>query len=362
MKVLISGGGTGGHVFPALCVAEEFRENFGDTSVVFVGARGGIEERIVPERGFMLRTLKIKGLRGKNFYERAKNFMYLTVIFPLAVKILFEERPDAVIGFGGYASGPLVFSASMLRYITAIHEQNVLPGLTNRILGNFVNVVFTGFEESRRYFKKKVIHSGIPVRKELLKETTSKKADRFTILVLGGSQGAHALNKVMVNLAEEFDWFRKNVALIHQTGKADLKWVEDSYRKIGIQAEVKDFIQDMEDVYARSDLVVARAGASTLAELSALGKPSILIPYPFAAGNHQLLNAREFVKNNAAELLQESELTPEVLFGKIKEIIESPEKLQKMSQGARALFKPDSAKIIVRTITDLIEEKRRGIV
>jgi len=363
MKLLITGGGTGGHVFPAICVAQECLKNITGARVLFVGASGGMEERIVPKYGFQLRTIKVKGLRGKNLFEMTKNLFLFTTVIPLCMQIIAEEKPDAVIGFGGYASGPIVFAGWLLHCITAIHEQNAIPGLTNRVLGYFVDRVFISFEKSAEYFNiEKVINTGMPVREVILKANSQKRSnDRFTILVIGGSQGARFINRVVTEMVERNDEIRKYVSIIHQTGAQDKEYVENRYRNAGAIAEVYDFIDDMASVYARSDLVIARAGASTLAELSAAGKPSILIPYPYAAGDHQRFNAETFSTAGAGEVILESKLTPELLADKVRNLMASPERLEDMSQKARLLFKRDAAKNIVESIRELVEERRQNV-
>lgn len=364
MKLLVTGGGTGGHVFPALCVAEEFVATYSGSKVIFIGAEGGMEEKLVPEKGFNLRTLKVKGIRGKGLKETLKNLMLLFLVFPSCIRILSEERPDAVIGFGGYASGPVVFSACLMNYITAIHEQNSIPGLTNRLLGRFVDRIFISFEESAKYFnREKIVESGMPVRKSILKvNPVDEKHQRFTVLIIGGSQGARTLNKTIMKIVDKYDWIKKEVHLIHQTGKHDKEEVESKYRAAGVDAEVYEFINDMENIYPRADLVIARAGASTLAELSAIGKPSILIPYPYAAGNHQVLNAKRFSDAGAAEVILESELTPELLAEKLSSIISSPERQRNMALNARQLFKKDAARRIVESVVELIKKRKGEIV
>lgn len=364
MKLLVTGGGTGGHVFPALCVAEEFVATYSGSKVVFVGAEGGMEEKLVPEKGFHLRTLRVKGIRGKGLKETLKNLVLLCFVFPSCVRILSEEKPDAVIGFGGYASGPVVFSACLMNYITAIHEQNSIPGLTNRLLGKFVDRIFISFEESSKYFdREKLFESGMPVRNGILKvNLANRKHPRFTVLIIGGSQGALVLNRTMVKMVDEFDWVKNEIVLIHQTGKQDKEEVESKYRNAGVDAEVYEFIDDMENIYPRVDLVIARAGASTLAELSALGKPSILIPYPYAAGNHQVLNAKKFSDAGAAEVIFESELTPQLLAEKLKSVMGSTERQRSMALNARHLFKEDSAKRIIESVIELIKKRQNKIV
>jgi UDP-N-acetylglucosamine--N-acetylmuramyl-(pentapeptide) pyrophosphoryl-undecaprenol N-acetylglucosamine transferase len=364
MKLLITGGGTGGHIFPALCVAEEFIASYRDSSVVFVGAEGGMEENLVPGRGFPLRKLKVKGIIGKSFSETLKNLLLLCLVFPSCVRVISDEKPDAVIGFGGYASGPVVFSAWLMNYITAIHEQNSIPGLTNKVLGKVVDRVFISFKDSAKYFKSRgVIETGMPVRKEILNVGSENiRNKKFTVLIIGGSQGARALNRIFIKLVDEIPWIKEKVAIIHQTGQRDKEEVENKYRNAGIDAEVYDFINDMHNIYPRVDLVVARAGASTLAELSALGKPSILIPFPYAAGNHQLLNAKKFSDAGAAELILESELTTEKIATTIKSIMDSPERQKMMGEKAKLIFKKDSARIIVNHIVEMIKERKRKIV
>jgi len=342
-------------------VAEEFVAMYSGSRVVFVGAEGGMEEKVVPEKGFPLRTLKVKGIRSKSMGEALKNLLLLFFVFLSCIRVLSEEKPDAVIGFGGYASGPMVFSACLMNYITAIHEQNTIPGLTNRLLGKFVDRIFISFEESAKYFnRRKIFVSGMPVRKGIIQVGSEKKNHPgFTVLIMGGSQGARVLNRTMIQVVDKFDWVKNKITLIHQTGRWDKKEVENSYKNAGVNAEVYEFINDMENIYPRVDLVIARAGASTLSELSVLGKPSILIPYPYAAGNHQTVNAKKFSDAGAAEVILESELTPEKLAATLKSIMGSYEKQKNMGEKAKLLLTKDSAKIIVNKVVELIKERNK---
>ena len=363
MKLIIAGGGTGGHVFPAVCIAEEFIRSVSDSDVVFVGAVSGIENRIIPELGFRLLSLNVGGLRGKKIVERLRNIKDAFIAVKNSFSILQKEKPDAVLGVGGYASGPLILSARIMKYPTAIHEQNSIPGLTNKILGKFVDRVFLSFEEAGKFFKKeKAVFSGMPVRKSVIgTDSIENKNNKFTVLVIGGSQGARGLNRVFAEMTKS-NWMRDNLKIIHQTGQHDFNEIKQLYHNEKIDAEVFDFIKNMGWAYSVANLVIARAGASTLAELSATCKPSILIPYPYAAGDHQRMNADAFVKAGAAEVILEKELTPAFLEKRIKALADAPGMLEKMSRGARSLYKRDAANKIVEGIIGLIKDRGKIVV
>jgi len=299
VKVIIAGGGTGGHLFPGLALAEEFRRRDDSTSVVFVGTEHGIEARIVPREGYPIEFLHAEGFVGGSPVKKVRAFLKFIMAMADARRILRKTEPDIVIGVGGYASGALVLMAHLRSLPTLIHEQNSVPGLTNRMLGKFVRGVCVTYQESITSFPMgKTFLTGNPIRPRIMKgergaacRLFSLDESLFTVFVFGGSSGARAINRTMVDALNHLTDLRDKVQFLHQTGDRDFEDIRESYRKAGMRGTVAPFIYQMAEAYAVADAVVSRAGATTLAELTAVGKPAILIPYPHAAGNHQEFNA-----------------------------------------------------------------------
>jgi UDP-N-acetylglucosamine--N-acetylmuramyl-(pentapeptide) pyrophosphoryl-undecaprenol N-acetylglucosamine transferase len=349
LKLLIAGGGTGGHLFPGIALAKAFQNQFSESEILFVGTEKGIESKILPREGFSLKTIHVEGWIGKRIWR-----LLLTLFkFPRSLAesfiLLKEFRPLLVIGVGGYASGPILFMATCMGIKTIILEQNVIPGLTNKILGKWVHQVFGSFEGSRSYFpEKKFCYSGNPVRKEILTVAKKESEETVTLLVFGGSQGAHSINMAIV---DSLDYLgkreRTSIRWIHQTGVSDLDWVSKAYHDKGFSAEVEPFIYDMAKAYASSDLVICRAGATTLAELAATGKPSILIPFAFAAHHHQEKNAIYLKEMGAAEMIEPNRLSGRAVADKIIELLSSKEKMKKMAEVMVSLGKRDAAERII---------------
>ena len=349
MKIIIAGGGTGGHLYPGIALAKGIQERFPGSIVQFVGTQKGIESKIVPNEGFPLKTIRVEGWVGRSFLNRLKALLKIPQSLIQSFRILRAFDPDLVIGVGGYASGPLLLSAILTRRKTVILEQNVIPGLTNHFLGNWVCQIFGSFEGSRPYFPaSRFCFSGNPVRKEILSLSSRPDREPATVLVFGGSQGAHAINAAVV---DALDILRRDgareIRWIHQTGAADAEWVRAEYRKRNIQAEVEPFIFDMARAYAESDLTVCRAGATTLAELSAFGMPAILIPYPRAAHRHQEKNALHLKGAGAAEVINPDQATGPVLADRIRELLESKEKRARMSAAMASLGRRDATEQII---------------
>jgi UDP-N-acetylglucosamine--N-acetylmuramyl-(pentapeptide) pyrophosphoryl-undecaprenol N-acetylglucosamine transferase len=337
MKWLIAGGGTGGHLFPGIALAEEVKTRHSENEVVFVGTSRGLEATVVPREGYRLELLDVVGLKGKGLKGLATGLFRLPRAMLQARKILQQEKPDIVIGVGGYASGPLVMMAALSGIRTAVQEQNALPGLTNKILGRVVDSVFTAFVEAADFFPKEKVHLlGNPIRRALLDNYLHSKiaSPRFTVLVTGGSQGAHMLNVRVVEAVKELGELGQQISIVHQTGKKDRDEVERQYREMGIDAEVTEFIREMPKAYARADLVVCRAGAATLAELTVARKAAILVPFPFAADNHQEVNAQSLVKTGAAIMFREAELDGKRLAAAIRELHDDKAKKEKMERAA----------------------------
>jgi len=363
MRMLIAGGGTGGHLFPGIALAEEFTTRHPANAVLFVGTRRGLEAKVVPASGFQLETISTRGLKGKRLGQFLLGLLVLPLSFFESWRILSRFRPDVVVGVGGYASGPVVLAAWLRRIPTAVQEQNALPGVTNRILGHFVSAVFISFEESRSAFSARKTHLvGNPVRRKLLDNYLRSKSahDRFEVLVLGGSLGSHGLNiRVLESLSFLTD-LNQAIDFVHQSGPADSPAARAAYAAGGFRAEVVDFIEDMSAAYARASLVVCRAGATTVAELAICKKPAVLVPFPAATDDHQAVNARALVEAGAAVMYRESELTGEALASTIRELYGHPERLQAMARAAGLLGRPEAARELADVCVELVERSRRA--
>lgn len=347
MRVLIAGGGTGGHLFPGIALAEEVSTRHSGNEVVFVGTDRGLEARVVPAAGYTLETIPARGLKGMGPLKLLQGLLALPRAFVRSWRILRRYRPDVVVGVGGYASGPVVLAAWMQRVPTAVQEQNALPGFTNKILGWFVGAVFVAFEEARRYFPSRKVHLiGNPIRRKLMDNYLRSRVahERFCVLVFGGSLGAKGVNARVLEALDHLGELRDQLHFVHQTGKNDLEMVRRGYQERGFSAEVVEFIEDMSGAYARADLVVCRAGATTLAELTVCKKAAILIPFPYAADNHQEVNAAAMVAGGAAVMFRESELTGPRLAEELRALKLNPERLRRMEKQAGLLGRPEAAK------------------
>ncbi|PIU58247.1 MAG: undecaprenyldiphospho-muramoylpentapeptide beta-N-acetylglucosaminyltransferase, partial [Deltaproteobacteria bacterium CG07_land_8_20_14_0_80_38_7] len=308
-KVLIACGGTGGHVFPGISIAEEFVGRDSATQIVFVGTKRGIEKDIIANTSWRLIKVYAPSIKDKKLFLKLFTFMTLPVSIYESYRVIKKEAPDMVIGVGGYASGSIIFVASLMRRITAIVEPNAIAGFTNRILGRFVAKVYTGFSEAGELFpKNKVLMTGNPVRKEILSVRNKKQINRneTTIFCLGGSQGAVAVNRLIVEALPFLADNKRKFKFIHQAGKKDdLEKIRASYKKYNFEAEVYDFVDRIWEIYEKADLVVGRSGATTIGELLAVGLPAIFIPYPSAADDHQWINAQGLSRCGGAVVLRQ---------------------------------------------------------
>lgn len=363
MRLLVAGGGTGGHLFPGIAVAEEFLTRDSGNEVLFVGTERGIEARVLPRLGFRLEFISAAGIRGKAGLSQLKGISMLLYGYAQSRKILKAFRPDLVLGVGGYASGPLVLAARGMQIRCFIHEQNAIPGMTNKVLARFAEEAFISLDESQKFFPKgKTLTTGNPVRREILAaaETSGNppqspfdKGGRpqgrgdFRLLVFGGSAGAHSVNQAMMGALTHLRDCRDKLLVTHQTGENDLAEVRQAYEREGFQAEVLPFIDDMAAAYLDASLVVCRAGATTIAEVTACGKACIFIPYPHAVDDHQRQNAEALLKKGAGFMLLERELSGESLARTIVELMEAPDRLARAEQSARSLARLDAAKVIV---------------
>ena len=349
MRVIIAGGGTGGHLFPGVAIAEEIKARDPSSEVLFVGTQRGIEARVLPKLGLPLELIDASGLKTVGIAGALRGLAKVPRAILQSRRIVRQFRPDAVIGVGGYASGPLVLAAWMARIPTAILEQNSIPGLANKILGKFVRAVFLAFDETRRFFApRRVVMSGNPIRRALRDKLlaaapAAAPGGTLRVFCFGGSLGAKAVNALMVDAAAALAARGVSLELVHQTGADERVATEERYRAAGVAADVRDFIDDMASEYQRADLVIARAGATTVAELAAVGRPAILIPYPFAADNHQERNAAALADAGAALVFRQSELDGETLASAIEGLVKDREKLGRMREAMRALARPDAA-------------------
>jgi UDP-N-acetylglucosamine--N-acetylmuramyl-(pentapeptide) pyrophosphoryl-undecaprenol N-acetylglucosamine transferase len=360
VRLLVAGGGTGGHVFPGIALAEEVVGRHPGNDVVFVGTTRGLEATVVPQAGFPIEFVDVKGLKGKALLHTLLALLLLPRAFFQSWRILRRWRPDAVVGVGGYASGPVVLTAWLLRIPTAVQEQNAVAGFANRILGRFVQAAFTAFPEAARHFaSRKVFQLGNPIRRELLENFMRPDVahDWPRVLVFGGSQGAHALNMRVIEALPHLADLREGIRITHQTGARDREYVEKGYRAVGFEPDVREFITDMSGAYAESDLVVCRAGATTLAELTVCRRPAILIPFPAAADNHQVMNARSLVDAGAAVMIEERDLTGEFLAREIRAILASTERRERMKRAAGRLGSPQAAREIADVLSDLVRRR-----
>lgn len=340
MRVVLSGGGTGGHIYPAIAIANFIKEQNPDAEILFIGNTGGMESKLVPRAGYSIRYIQVQGLRRRISIENLKTAVRLMTSYHSAKKILREFAPDIVIGTGGYVCLPVILAATSMKMRALVHEQNVFPGLTVRMCAGRADTAIS-FPETEKYFRrtpKRLLLTGNPIRPELLRQTAEKKtAGEPLVVISGGSLGAQKINDTLIELLKMGgqDYY----GIIASTGERNYEAVMEKIKKEGIRLcenkQILPYIHDMDKVLKRADLAVTRAGAITVSELAALGKPAILIPSPNVTNDHQTYNARTMEKNGAAVLLPESELSAEVLAGQIKILLSSQTHLQKMEKAAK---------------------------
>jgi UDP-N-acetylglucosamine--N-acetylmuramyl-(pentapeptide) pyrophosphoryl-undecaprenol N-acetylglucosamine transferase len=344
MKLLLAGGGTGGHLFPAVALAEQLRLEEPASEVLFVGTERGLEFRLLPELGWPLRTIPMSGWAGMGLGARFKALSRLVGSLRQARRIISEFRPEVVVGVGGYASVPVLLAARFSGVPYLIHEQNAWPGLANRLLGRWAKQVCLSFAEAAKGFRRvPVVVTGNPVRAAM--EHCPELPDRNPqLLVFGGSHGAHAINRAMIEALPQLQRWRDTLRIVHQAGSADVAMVRTGYQTAGWRdVEVQPFITDMASAYACTSLVVCRAGATTLAELTACGRPAVLIPYPYAANNHQVANATALATKGAAIMIEERHLKPHELGILIDGLLSDRARLTSMSAAARSLAQRGAA-------------------
>jgi len=356
-RCLIAGGGTGGHLFPGIAIANELKRRFKKGEILFVAGLQRKESEILSHYGYKVISIDVEGLKGRGW---KKGFIVLAKL----PKSLFQSAsiikafsPDLVLGMGGYSAGPVCLAAKCAGVPTAIHEQNSYPGLTNRLLSRFVDRVFVSFEESMSYFKSKLpVLTGNPVRDEFFSDSDKnhKDRDKFTVLVVGGSQGAMAINKAFTDALIYLNDKGREFDVIHQTGEKDYQRVIEDYRDKGLEGKPVPFIKDMAMAYRFADIVVSRAGATTIFELAALGKPSILIPYPHAANQHQEINARSLVRAGGAEMINQSDLTGDGLAQTLMKYMDDRPILEKLGENAKKTGRCNAANVIADQLVKMM--------
>uniref|UniRef100_A0A7C5EM65 UDP-N-acetylglucosamine--N-acetylmuramyl-(pentapeptide) pyrophosphoryl-undecaprenol N-acetylglucosamine transferase n=1 Tax=Desulfobacca acetoxidans TaxID=60893 RepID=A0A7C5EM65_9BACT len=356
IKVVIVGGGTGGHLFPGIAVAQEFRERHG-AEVVFLTTPKPVTIRILEEYQLKWEGVSSRAVKGMGLFSRMRAWAGVPGHVWAARQRLKHLKPDLVLGMGGHASGPVGVAAWTLGISLVIHEQNAIPGLTNRLLGRLARRVFLSFPDEAGYFPPdRTSWTGNPIRREFFGPAPPRPESPFTVMVMGGSQGAHHLNVEVLKALPLLKDHRERLYFLHLTGEADLELVQNGYTQTGFAAEVASFTPEVAAWMKRAHLLVCRAGAGTLAELTALGRAALLIPYPFAANNHQEMNARFLEKAGAAEVILNKDFTGELLAGRIEQFLAQPQLLRQMEAASRALAKPDAAREIVTGCLKLLKD------
>ena len=361
IRLLLTGGGTGGHLFPAIATAEAMCARLPGSEVMFIGTRRKLDSTSLASYGYTVESIHSYGLKGKRLPELIKALAVLPLSLIQSMVKIIAFKPDVVLGVGGYVTGPVIAAAKLLGKKTVIHEQNSIPGLANRKLGKLADKICISLPQSAGYFSSnKTVFTGNPVRKTILELAEQLRQDipseKVTLLILGGSQGAHRLNELVVEALCEHD-IAIDVRVIHQTGKGDCEMVREAYATHGVESLVEPFFQDMAAIYREVDFLISRAGATTLAELAVLGKPAILVPYPFAADDHQQQNAEYYVAGGGCKKMSENDLTGAQLAAQIKEFISDTEHIAEMSAKMKSLGNPDAADKIVNVCLESMDSR-----
>jgi UDP-N-acetylglucosamine--N-acetylmuramyl-(pentapeptide) pyrophosphoryl-undecaprenol N-acetylglucosamine transferase len=365
LRIVIAGGGTGGHLFPGIAIAQEFEARNLATRIIFVSTGNPLERSVLSKTDFELRSVTAAGIKGRGVWNQLVSLMKIPRGILESRRILKDFSPDLAIGLGSYSAGPVIISAWLQRIPIVIHEQNILPGITNRILARFAERIYISFENTKSNLdSSKVQWTGNPVRNELLDYSDGRTADNpddtgneiFTVLIIGGSQGAHTINMAVIEALDTLK-DKDHLHFVHQTGAADERQVNEAYRRNNIRCTVRSFFDNMAELYSRADLLICRAGATTVAEITALGKAVIFIPFPHAADNHQVLNAGLLSDEGAAEMIVEQDLSAEILSRKIGYYTAHREALNEMAAKAGQFGNPNAAKNIVDDCYKLIKER-----
>lgn len=367
MRVILSGGGTGGHIYPALTIADQIKKLSPNAEIIFVGTEQGLEKDIIPRYGYHLEFIDVAGFKRSLSFDTLRSSVKLLSGLKDAYRLLGKLKPDLVIGTGGYVCGPIVFLAALKGIPTCIQEQNAMPGVTNKILARYVKKVFLGYAEAEKYFggSSKKVFTGNPIRDEIMLvkhnhavEQMGLEHDKKTILVSGGSRGARSINQAMQYVERELSG-RADVQVLHATGEANYEYYMAEMKKEGSLEKniiIKPYLHNMPVALAAADIAVFRAGAIGLAELTAKGVPSILVPYPYATANHQEFNAKAVEAAGAAKVILDKELTGEKLLEEIEKLLIDNEKMQAMKKAARSLGRPEAAMEIAKQALNLIKK------
>jgi UDP-N-acetylglucosamine--N-acetylmuramyl-(pentapeptide) pyrophosphoryl-undecaprenol N-acetylglucosamine transferase len=355
LNILIAGGGTGGHLFPGIAIARTFLARNPESRILFVGTDRPFEKRVLAGEGFEHRSVTAAGIKGLGILSKAAALFKVPVALIQSMGYILSFNPQIIIGVGGYSSGPVALAGWLMRRPIILHEQNILPGITNRLVGRFARRIHVSFEESMAFFPaKKVFFTGNPVRQSILSvERNAPSEGRFTVFVSGGSQGAHRVNTAVVEALDHLE-NKASYHFIHQTGDADCDMVTDAYASRGISAKVQPFYTDMDAQYSAADIIIGRAGATSMAEITAIGLPAILIPYPYAADNHQVKNALSLSSRGAAEMITEDVLDGKTLADRLAFYRNNPEALKKISEQSKEYGKPRAAEDIADDCYDLL--------
>ena len=359
MKIIIAGGGTGGHLFPGIAIAEAFMKRDTAADILFIGTERGIEKRVLAPLGYRLSLLDVEGIKNRGWMKALGAFLKIPGSMGQSYRILKAFSPHVVIGVGGYASGPAVLMARIMGIPTAVAEQNALPGVTNRILGRFVNRVFLSFPDKDHWFPAgKTLVTGNPVRESfreaVRKKVPEEKRDRFSLLIFGGSQGAHIINLAVMEALADLEVIKNSLMIIHQTGTNDYDQVAAAYAARGFTADVRPFITDMPAAYQQADLLICRAGATTVAEITATGKAAILIPFARAVHDHQTKNAEVLVSAGAAQMIVEADLNGKRLADVIRTLQANPETVAEIENMSLKLGNWGAAADIVEACIGLL--------
>ncbi len=365
IKLVITGGGTGGHVFPGVAIAEELSARC-DLSCLWIGTGRPVEKRALKAKEWGYEILQVRPLKGRDPLNLLGSLLHLPVSIVRAGLILKRFKPDVVLGVGGYVSGPVLAAASLMHIPTVIHEQNLLPGLANKLASRFANKIFTSFEASKLHFKNNAIEClGNPVRRQILRQGTTSSTAKprngaLHILILGGSQGASGLNRLAASALEILQQSGHKFQAIHQTGPHDYTEMKTFYKRAGMDVAVHEFINEMGIAYSWTDLIICRAGATTLAEITAIGRPAICIPYPYSADGHQGLNAKAISDAGAGLYFEEGDVGAVRLASEIEKLMSDPDRLAEMTRRAKSLGRPEAAVEIAESILSLCHKGSQG--
>jgi UDP-N-acetylglucosamine--N-acetylmuramyl-(pentapeptide) pyrophosphoryl-undecaprenol N-acetylglucosamine transferase len=377
MRVMIAAGGTGGHLYPGVALAREFERQAPGSETIFIGTTRGLETKVVPREGFELMTIEAQGVMGKGWWGAVRGLAVVPVGLAQCLAICRQRRPDIAIGLGGYTSPPLVLAALLLGIRRVILEPNVHPGMANRVLSPIANLIFVSFAETARYFRtSKTRVVGTPIRREFLEAsvragggpadappgpTAGSETRGFTVLVLGGSQGARSINRAMIAALPALTAAHPSLRVIHQTGERDYEEVAAAYRKLSPpEMEVVPFLYDIPRAFRQADLIVSRSGATTVAEITVSGKPAIFIPFPHAVQGHQERNARVLERAGAAQVIVDAHLSGEVLAGAISALLAHPDRLIEMGRCSKALGQAAAAEQVVMACRELVQDVKRS--